>query len=52
MEPFLADIDAPPRALDTTFNISEYPWKRHVSMGEVISRRGLGWQPTAYAFPA
>src|SRR5580692_4381772 len=53
MEPFLADIDASPRALlDTTFNIRQYPWNRHVSTCEVISRRGLGWQPTAYGFPA
>src|ERR1700761_5014654 len=52
-EPFLADIDASPRALlDTTFNIRQYPWNRHVSMGEVISRRGLGWQPIATGFPA
>src|ERR1700744_810287 len=52
-EPFLADIDLSPRdSLDTTFNISEYPWNRQVSMGEVISRRGLGWQPTGPGFPA
>jgi hypothetical protein len=53
MEPFLADIDASPRALlDTTFSISKYPWNRQVSTSEVISRRGLGWQPTACGFPA
>src|ERR1700742_386403 len=53
MEPFLADIDASPRAwLDTTFSISKNPWNRHVAMGEVISRRGLGWQPIAHGFPA
>src|ERR1700761_6359100 len=53
MEPFLADIDGSPRALlDTRFNIREYPWNRQVSMGEVISRRGLGWQPTEPGFPA
>src|ERR1700712_5492838 len=53
MEPFLADIEASPRALlDTTFSISEYPRNRRVSMGEGISRRWLGWQPIAAGFPA
>src|ERR1700748_507250 len=53
MEPFLADIDASPRAsLDTMFSISEYPWNRHVATCEVISRRGLRWQPIAHGFPA
>src|SRR4030081_982291 len=33
IEPFLADIEASPRALlDTTFSISEYPWNRRVSL--------------------
>jgi hypothetical protein len=31
MEPFLADIEASPRALlDTTFSISKYPWNRRL----------------------
>src|ERR1700737_687324 len=53
IEPFLADIEASPRALlDTTFSISEYPWNRRVSTSEVISRRGSLWQPVAAGFPA
>jgi len=31
MEPFLADIEASPRALlDTMFSISKYPWNRRL----------------------
>src|SRR5712664_346627 len=53
IEPFLADIDASPRALlDTMFSISGYPQNRRVSTSEVISRRGSGWQPVASCFPA
>src|ERR1700732_91922 len=53
IEPFLADIEASPRALlDTTFSISEYPWNRHVWTSEVISRSDLGWQPVESRFPA
>src|SRR6266446_4875964 len=53
IEPFLADIDASPRALlETMFSISVYPRNRRVSTSEVISRRGLGWQPVASGFPA
>jgi hypothetical protein len=53
MEPFLADIEASPRALlETTFSISQYPWNQRVSMSEVISRRDLGWQPVGSGFPA
>src|SRR2546429_4830015 len=53
MEPFLADIDASPRALlETMFSISVYPRNRRVSTSEAISRRGLGWQPVASGFPA
>src|SRR3989441_12392357 len=53
IEPFLADIDASPRALlETMFSISVYPRNRRVSTSEVISRRGLGWQPVGPAFPA
>src|ERR1700737_5268029 len=53
IEPFLADIDASPRALlETMFSISQYPQNRRVSTSEVISRRGLGWQPVASGFPA
>src|SRR6202051_2489954 len=53
MEPFLADIEASPRALgDTMFSISKYPRNRRVWTSEVISRRGLGWQPVASGFPA
>src|ERR1700716_4002106 len=53
IEPFLADIEASPRALlDTMFSISEYPREWHASMGEVISRRGLRWQPVGPGFPA
>ena len=52
MEPFLADIEASPRALlDTTFSISGYPRNRRVSTGEVISGRWRGWQPVARIFP-
>jgi hypothetical protein len=52
MEPFLADIEASPRALlDTTFSISENPQNRRASMGEVISRRGRCWQPVGAGFP-
>ena len=52
IEPFLADIEASPRALlDTMFSISEYPWNRRVSMGEVISRTGAAGNPRA-GFPA
>src|SRR5258706_9845159 len=52
MEPFLADIDASPRALpETLFSISQYPQHRRVSTSEVISRRGSGWQPVASRFP-
>src|ERR1700724_4618997 len=52
IEPFLADIDASPRALlDTTFSISRNPRNRRVSMSEEISGRGLGWQPIAPVFP-
>src|ERR1700760_1435982 len=51
MEPFFADMDASPRALlDTTFNISEYPWNSAPATSEVISRRWLGWQPVAPLF--
>jgi hypothetical protein len=53
MEPFLADIDASPRALlDTTFSISKIYLNRRVSIGEVISRSRRGWQPVALGFPA
>src|SRR5258708_5771404 len=53
MEPFLADIDASPRALlETMFSISVYPRNRRVSTSEVISRRWPRWQPVATAFPA
>jgi hypothetical protein len=53
MEPFLADIEASPSALlDTMFSISEYPRNRRVWTSEVISRRGLGWQPVESGFPA
>src|ERR1700710_2203563 len=53
MEPFLADIEASPRALlDTMFSISEYPRNRRLWTSEVISRQGLGWQPVASGFPA
>src|SRR5437762_12558345 len=53
IEPFLADIDASPRALlETMFSISIYPRNRRVSTSEVISRSGLGWQPVASGFPA
>jgi hypothetical protein len=52
MEPFLADIDASPRALDTMFSISGYSRNRRVSTSEVISRRWLRWQPVASGFPA
>src|SRR5229473_8573068 len=53
IEPFLADIEASPRALlDTTFSISGYSQKRRVSTSEVISRTWLGWQPVASGFPA
>jgi len=53
MEPFLADIEASPRALlETMFSISQYPWNQRVLMSEVISRRDLGWQPVASGFPA
>src|SRR5206468_12432741 len=52
IEPFLAAIDASPRALlDTTFSISRNPRNRRVSMGEEISGRGLGWQPVDPVFP-
>src|ERR1700712_510013 len=52
IEPFLADIDAAPRALlDTTFSISTNPGNRRVSMAEEISGRWLGWQPIAPVFP-
>src|ERR1700681_2593168 len=51
MEPFLADIDASPRALlETLFSISGYPQNRRVSTSEVISRRGLRWQPRRIRF--
>src|SRR5438874_4739973 len=53
IEPFLADIDASPRALlETMFSISGYPQNRRVSTGEVISRSWLGWQPVLAAFSA
>src|ERR1700738_5508360 len=53
IEPFLADIEASPRALlDTTFSIWDTLQNRRVSTCEVISRRGLGWQPVGSAFPA
>src|SRR5207302_6552926 len=53
IEPFLADIDAPPRVLlETMFSISGYPQNRRVSTSEVISRRGSGWQPVGPGFPA
>src|SRR5713226_7076129 len=53
MEPFLADIDASPRALlETMFSISGYPQDQRVSTSEVISRRWSGWQPVASGFPA
>src|SRR5205823_6223622 len=43
IEPFLAAIDASPRALlDTTFSISRNPRNRRVSMGEETSGRGRG----------
>src|ERR1700739_1896454 len=52
IEPFLADIDASPRALlDTTFSISRNPGNRRVSMAEEISGRRLGWQPIGPVFP-
>src|ERR1700733_10706235 len=38
MEPFLADIEASPRALlVTVFSISGYPWNRRVTTCEGIS---------------
>src|SRR6478735_7779847 len=53
MEPFLADIDASPRALlETMFSISGYPPHERVSTSEVISRRWRGWQPIGRLFPA
>src|SRR5229473_3396096 len=53
IEPFLAAIDASPRALlETMFSISVHPRNRRVSTSEVISRRGLRWQPVAPGFPA
>src|SRR4029077_4694763 len=53
IEPFLADIDASPRALlDTTFSISRNPQNRRVLTSEEISGRGRGWQPIAPVFPA
>jgi hypothetical protein len=53
MEPFLADIEASPRALlETMFSISQYPRNQRVLMGEVISRTGRRWQPVASGFPA
>src|SRR6185312_5214273 len=52
MEPFLADIDASPRALlDTTFSISRNPRNRRFSMGEEIPGGWLGWQPVGPVFP-
>src|ERR1700681_3192689 len=52
IEPFLADIDASPRALlDTTFSISRNPRNRRASMAEEISGGRLGWQPIAPVFP-
>ena len=51
MEPFLADIEASPRALlETMFSISGYPRNRRVSTSEVISRRWRGWQPVGSRF--
>jgi hypothetical protein len=38
--------------LETMFSISVHPRNRRVSTSEVISRRGLGWQPVASGFPA
>src|SRR5260221_5809100 len=53
IEPFLADIDASPRALlETLFSISEFLQNQRVSTSEVISRRGSGWQPVGAGFPA
>jgi hypothetical protein len=53
MEPFLADIEASPRALlETMFSISQYPRNQRVLMSEVISRRDLRWQPVVAGFPA
>src|ERR1700712_5231398 len=48
IEPFLADINASPRALlDTTFSISEIPRNRHVSMAEEIQAGGAAGNPLA-----
>jgi hypothetical protein len=53
MEPFLADIEASPRALlETMFSILQYSRNQRVLMGEVISRTDRGWQPVASGFPA
>src|SRR5689334_21075818 len=52
MEPFLADIDASPRALlDTTFSISRNPWEpaRFDVRGNTGGWRG--WQPVGVVFP-
>ena len=47
IEPFLADIDASPRALlDTTFSISRNPRNRRVSTSEEISGGGLAGNPS------
>src|SRR5439155_2378387 len=52
IEPFLAAIDASPRALlDTTFSISRNPRQRALLMGEEISGGWLGWQPIDVVFP-
>src|SRR5579864_1479706 len=52
IEPFLADIDASPRALlETTFSISQYPRNSAFRLGPVISRACPGWQPARPVFP-
>src|ERR1700738_4868900 len=52
MEPFLADIDASPRALlDTMFSISGYPRNRRFDeRGDI--RRGFAGNPVGAGFPA
>jgi hypothetical protein len=51
IEPFLADIDASPRALlETMFSISIYRRNRRVSTSEVISGGGAAGNPLYRVF--
>src|SRR6188768_3615098 len=52
MEPFLADIEASPRALlDTTFSISRNPRKPARFDERGNTGGGPGWQPVDVVFP-